>query len=403
MTGDGSDVFEGRLPRMVRTQLGELVQENGAEILQDPRRVRAMLGDTIATARREINLISLALTEGVPERLQAVGPDPVRLRAETAALIRQLERNHALHHDAAAWAVRSCAWSLGLDDPPEQFEPPPAIASDQMLPVAESQGTQPDPTTAAAVSVPIDAPGASQRPPAQNSAVATGAGSANAEGATTAASSDPWRRWALVAAALVLVVVVITAVTVVLTRDSGDTNQAGEGQPTGALTSPADPGTPSTPTPTHSPTNQPPVQVPTPFSSAALFTFAKPFFRPAQCFVPGPGEAPLAVRIRDKELIKCGHPGDLYTGTFWCKGAVPSFMADRRLFLSEREGSLRELRGKPAGSERPADGFQRAYRHINSAFPRVYWDSRDTLCAAEIQGNDGATMMGTIGFWRTGR
>jgi hypothetical protein len=230
------------------------------------------------------------------------------------------------------------------------------------------------------------------------------------------ASSDPWKQWAILAAALVLVVVAIVAVTVVLTRGSGDNNEAGAGQPTGAgpgsgdpttggptTTTPTTPTT-STPSATHAThTGKPPVHVRAPFTSAALYAFAKPFFRPASCFSPGPDDAPLAVRIRDKELVKCGQPGDLYTGTFWCKGAVPSFMADRRLYLSEREGPLHVLTGKPTGSDRPVDGVQRAYLHVNSAFPRVYWDSRDSLCAAEIQGNDGSTMTSTISFWRTGR
>ena len=76
-----------------REQLAVVVRENGAEILDDPRRVKAMLGDTIATSRREINLINGALSEGVPERLAAVAGDPLRLRAEIDTLIQLLVRN----------------------------------------------------------------------------------------------------------------------------------------------------------------------------------------------------------------------------------------------------------------------------------------------------------------------
>jgi hypothetical protein len=120
---EGSEVFEGRVPTMVRLQLAELVAANGAEILGDPRRVRAMLADTASTAVREINLINLALSLGVPERLAAAAGDPLRLQTEIENLTRQLERNNALQRDAADWAVRSCAWSLGLVSPPEDLEP----------------------------------------------------------------------------------------------------------------------------------------------------------------------------------------------------------------------------------------------------------------------------------------
>jgi hypothetical protein len=402
MSGDGSEVFEGRLPRMVRTQLGELVQENGAEILQDPRRVRAMLGDTIATARREINLISLALSEGVPDRLQALAGDPLRIRAEIAALTRQLERNHALHHDAAEWAVRSCAWSLGLDEAPERFEPAPALPEYN----PPSPPAEPPSSPAPGEARPL-AGGLSVPPP--------GSAAPNTAPEPPMPSQNDGRGWswhglgplpvAAMAAAVVLVLIVIVAAVV---RGSGDDATA-SGR-TGR-TSPATSGGPSTPSGPTSPTtggrhhhSKPHHHVttpPAPFTSGTLFAAAKPYFRPAQCFIPTPEEAPVATRTPDKELVKCGT--GRFTATFWCKSSLPGLMKDRTLFFGDHQGAFRYLVGAPAGQRRAADGVERAYHHVNSNDPRVYWDSRRSLCAAEIQGNDDATMHDTIRFWREGR
>ena len=61
-----------------------------------------MLSDAVASARREINLINLALTEGVPARLRAVAGAPLRLRTEMTTCARTPAPDHALHPDAAA-------------------------------------------------------------------------------------------------------------------------------------------------------------------------------------------------------------------------------------------------------------------------------------------------------------
>lgn len=108
---------EGRLAGQVQQRLVALVAEHGADVLDDARRVRAMLADTVPSAKREINLIGLALAEGVPARLAAAAGDPLRLRTEVENLARQLERNNALTADAAQWAVAACVTALGLVAP----------------------------------------------------------------------------------------------------------------------------------------------------------------------------------------------------------------------------------------------------------------------------------------------
>jgi len=392
VTDQGPEVFEGRLPELVRTQLGELVQTNGVEILQDPRRVRAMLGDTIATARREINLISLALAEGVPERLQAVGADPLRVRAEIAALTRQLEVNHALHHDAAEWAVRSCAWSLGLDEPPVQFEPMTAR-----------------PTELPSPSVPP--------PPSATPAPASSAGPPPSQPPATTRIADrhprpAWFRWWPAALAL-LAALVTGGITVgaLALRDGGASNNNDSVTsitvtPSGASLSPTRSG-PTSPRSTKTqtspePTQEPPVTVPPPFESPLLYRWAKAYFNPRQCFTPTSGDAPVAMQTRDKELVKCGLVKS-FSGTFWCKKTLAGLIFDRKLFVNAyRVGPKQRLAAAPAGDKRFV-GYAVSFHHTGGGDPRVYWDSPGQLCAAEIQGDTSVTVPETVQLWRSGR
>ena len=64
----------------------------------------------------------------------------------------------------------------------------------------------------------------------------------------------------------------------------------------------------STPGPTP-PTSSAPAVVPKPFASAALYEFARPYFRPSECIAnPSADKAPLEPELRYRELVKCYGP-----------------------------------------------------------------------------------------------
>ena len=75
-----ADVPETRYAAAVRRQLIDLVRSQGPGLLDDGRRVRAMLADAVAGATAEANLIALALASGVPTRLREAEQDPARHR-----------------------------------------------------------------------------------------------------------------------------------------------------------------------------------------------------------------------------------------------------------------------------------------------------------------------------------
>ena len=81
------------------------------EMATDPRRCRALLNDLLAgECQREINVLVMALGEGVPQVLQSRSalPRPVIVSQLSDLLVQR----HALHEDAARWAVN--AWASAL-------------------------------------------------------------------------------------------------------------------------------------------------------------------------------------------------------------------------------------------------------------------------------------------------
>ncbi len=69
---------DGQNATAVRRQLVQLVATHGPGLLDDSRRVRAMLADAVAGATAEANLIGLALSSGVPDKLRDASRDPAR-------------------------------------------------------------------------------------------------------------------------------------------------------------------------------------------------------------------------------------------------------------------------------------------------------------------------------------
>jgi pSer/pThr/pTyr-binding forkhead associated (FHA) protein len=98
----------------VRRQLAQLVSTHGPGILDDSRRVRAMLADSVSGAVAETNLIGLALSSGVPARLRAAGPDEHRVALAMDETSRDLERTSSVQPADARWAVGVLAEALGL-------------------------------------------------------------------------------------------------------------------------------------------------------------------------------------------------------------------------------------------------------------------------------------------------
>lgn len=110
----------------VRRQLVQLVRSEGAAILDDSRRVRAMLADAVAGATAETNLIGLALSSGVPARLRDADPRSVAAAVDAAA--QELERTSSVQAADARWAVGAIAEALGLSVEPARPAPAPEPA-----------------------------------------------------------------------------------------------------------------------------------------------------------------------------------------------------------------------------------------------------------------------------------
>jgi tetratricopeptide (TPR) repeat protein len=138
--------------------------------------------------------------------------------------------------------------------------------------------------------------------------------------------------------------------------------------------------------------------VPAPFKSAALYSLARNLFDDTQCRVPAPGEAPLAEKLPLTELVKCDNGP--YTAVFLCS-RPEDFLGNRREFLRKAVGPPKQLEGAPAGESGPIDGVQVSYLHKDSRARRVYWDSRSSSCAGELQ-TDVKSMAATVRYWRNG-
>jgi S1-C subfamily serine protease/pSer/pThr/pTyr-binding forkhead associated (FHA) protein len=122
-----ADVPESRYAAAVRRQLIDLVRSHGPGLLDDSRRVRAMLADAVAGATAEANLIALALASGVPTRLREAERDPRGIATAIDAVAQDLHRSSSVQPGDAIWAVQSIAAALGMvavPAPPASPSPP---------------------------------------------------------------------------------------------------------------------------------------------------------------------------------------------------------------------------------------------------------------------------------------
>jgi len=186
-------------------------------------------------------------------------------------------------------------------------------------------------------------------------------------------------------------------------NDSAGPSRDGTTSPSASPTSPS---AIATNDPTADPTDDPPTgaaSVPEPFKSRSLHRFARYLFDRQDCFVPSPGQYPVADTEPDTELVKCISASAPYHGTFWCKSDLDDLRADRDVYLGKAVDGTRSVTGTPAGRARSEDGIQVAFNHVKDNDARVYWDSEKRLCAGEIQSVDSDDLDQAVANWRTGR
>lgn len=111
-----------------RQTLYALVAQYGREVIEDPRRCKALLLDLCATHRQQVNVLIMAQEEQVAADLQAARPD-VPLELLLARLTRRLVDHRALAYGAARWAVEAWALALGMRLPAASPSGPHVFAS----------------------------------------------------------------------------------------------------------------------------------------------------------------------------------------------------------------------------------------------------------------------------------
>ncbi len=93
--------------------LARILEQFGRGLLAEPTRLRSLLFDEAPEARREITALLHALDERVPEDLlKSHGSEP--LESLAPRLARRLADRTGLAREAADWAVRAWAQSLGI-------------------------------------------------------------------------------------------------------------------------------------------------------------------------------------------------------------------------------------------------------------------------------------------------
>jgi hypothetical protein len=103
----------------VVTILCRLIAEHGVGVCRDPRSFENLLRDLCAPYRREVSVISRALSERVvAELLARRGSTPRDVMI--SRLVKRLEENLALTEAAARWAVEAWATALLTDGEPER-------------------------------------------------------------------------------------------------------------------------------------------------------------------------------------------------------------------------------------------------------------------------------------------
>lgn len=97
----------------VRETLRRIIEKHGTTIYASPKKLESLLRDLCGQHRREINIVTGAIEEGVAADLitkQRTMPRDVLL----AQLSQRLQDNLAYTPDAALWAIETWAFALGV-------------------------------------------------------------------------------------------------------------------------------------------------------------------------------------------------------------------------------------------------------------------------------------------------
>lgn len=118
-----------------RVQLVQLIKQNGVDILNDPKRLHGLLLDKCPDARREINVLLMAIDEKIPYALRSM-PSGVPQVSALATQTQRLADATGLTVEAAQWSVETWAIALGIltplapaPTPSELSEPAPVTSS----------------------------------------------------------------------------------------------------------------------------------------------------------------------------------------------------------------------------------------------------------------------------------
>lgn len=119
--------------------LRDIVTAQGRPIIDDPRRLRAMLNDLTAGRTGEISLVLAALEAQVPHKLLDPGGAPAPL--VQGRLAEDLQTRLFITGIAAQWAVQTWAFALDLSPtaPPAPGSAPPGDAEEQARRQAEEE------------------------------------------------------------------------------------------------------------------------------------------------------------------------------------------------------------------------------------------------------------------------
>ena len=99
-----------------RRKLRELIAKHGRDLCEDRRRCEGLLRDVCGSSKRELNLLLMALKEGVATDLAAARTG-VPAAVLHARLTQRMQDHLSIAQDAARWAVESWALALGLQNP----------------------------------------------------------------------------------------------------------------------------------------------------------------------------------------------------------------------------------------------------------------------------------------------
>jgi hypothetical protein len=145
--------------------------------------------------------------------------------------------------------------------------------------------------------------------------------------------------------------------------------------------------------------------VPAPFESTGMYEMAEHLFDPDDCFqVRSEDEAPLVWNLepRPDDLVRCTLPDESYTAIFMCNDSGDVEYLHAAYLENAIPDTVNEVESPPAGWDATVDGVQLSFQHDFNPGARVYWDSPERGCAAELQ-SDSTDVSAIVDYWETGQ